>query len=124
MRSQKVFMLATLVLVIAAYFAAGFFRQWSERREAARLERVLAPVITKAVEGSPDPKPELDFIVTTEKSIQVVLRWGQNPEAVIKNDMRERVSTSVRREMAADPKGWGKYMSVIFSDEVVTQGWK
>ena len=102
----------------------GFVRNMQESQEKTRLENLLSPVIAQSVEGTPDPKPSLFFVSPTEKSLMVVLRWDQKPEAAIKNDMRERVSTNLRRELSADPKSWGRHISVIFDDEIVTQGRK
>lgn len=124
MRSNKLVIVLVVVAIAATYLASGFVHSWREGQEKVRLENMLSPVIAKAVEGTTDPKPTLSFVSATDKSALVVLRWEQAVEAPIKNDMRERVSTSVRRELAADPKSWGRHISVIFDDEVVTQGKK
>lgn len=124
MRSNKLILALVVIAIAATYLASGFVHSWREGQEKARLENMLSPVVVKAVEGAPDPKPNLSFVSATDKSLLVVLRWEQTPEASIKNDMRERVSTSVRRELSTDPKSWGRHISVIFDEEVVTQGAK
>lgn len=124
MRSNKMVIILVVVAIAATYLASGFVHSWREGQEKVRLENMLSPVVAKAVEGTIDPKPTLSFVSATDKSALVVLRWEQTVEAPIKNDMRERVSISVRRELSADPKSWGRHVSVIFGDEVVTQGSK
>ncbi|MNK75720.1 hypothetical protein D3C87_952650 [compost metagenome] len=124
MRSNKLVVALVLIAIACTSLVSSFLQSWSERQEKARLENILSPVIAKSVEGTPDPKPSLSFISASDKSLMVVLRWEQKPEAPIKNDMREMVSTAVRRELSADPKSWGRHISVIFDDEVITQGLK
>lgn len=124
MRSTKSTLVLIAVAVVLTYLVTGYARSLNESRERARLENLLTPVITKAVGGTTDPKPKLSFVAATEKSMTVVLNWNQKPEAAVKNDMRERVSSAIRRELAADPGSWGRHVSVIFDDEVVTQSWK
>ena len=124
MRSNKLVIVLVVVAIALTAFISGFIRNWNESQEKARLENILSSVVAKAVEGTPDPKPSLSFVSPADKSLIVILHWDQKPEAAIKNDMRERVSTSVRRELAADPKSWGRHISVIFDDEVITQSWK
>jgi hypothetical protein len=124
MRSRKSAVILIVVTVVLTYLTVGLVRNWNESREKARLENLLSPAVAKAVEGTPDPKPSLYFVSATDESLVVVLRWDQKPEMSIKNDVRERVMSSVRRELAADSQSWGRHISVIFDDEVVTQGWK
>lgn len=124
MRSNKLAIALVLITIAVTSFVLSFVQNWSERQEEARLESILSPVVTKAVEGTPDPKPSISFVSATDKSLMVVLSWDQKPETPIKNDVREMVSTSVRRELSADPKSWGRHISVIFDDEVITQGLK
>lgn len=124
MRFNKWTLALVIIAIAATSLVSSFVQSWTERQEKARLENILSPVIATAVEGTPEPKPNLSFVSASDKSLLVVLRWEQKPEAAIKNDMRERVSTSVRRELSADPKSWGRHISVIFDDEVITQGLK
>lgn len=124
MRSNKLVLALVVIAIVATSLVSGFVSSWRAGQEKARLENILSPVIAKAVEGTPDPKPNLSFVSAADKSLMVVLSWDQKPEAPIKNDMRERVSTSVRRELSSDPKSWGRHISVIFDDEVITQGLK
>jgi hypothetical protein len=124
MRSNKLAIALVLIAIAVTSFVLSFLQAWSESQEKARLEIMLSPIVAKAVEGTPDPKPSLSFVSATDKSLIVVLRWDQKPETPIKNDVREMVSTSIRRELSADPKSWGRHISVIFDDEVITQGLK
>lgn len=124
MTSKKIVAAAVLASATLAFLGARSYQQWREAKETSRMQSLLLPVIAQAVEGTAEPRPELQFAVVTEKSVQVVLRWEQKIEAALKNEMRDRVSAAIRREAAADPKSWGRYVSVIFQDEVVTQGWK
>lgn len=124
MRSNKLVVALVIIAIACTSLVSSFMQKWLENQEKARLENLLSPVVAKAVEGTPDPKPNLSFVTAGEKLLIVVLRWDQKPEAPVKNDMRERVSTSVRRELSADPKSWGRHISVIFDDEVITQGLK
>jgi len=124
MRSNKLVIVLVVIAIAATSLVSNFMHSWKERQEKERLENILSPVVVKAVEGTPDPKPNLSFVSPADKSLIVVLRWEQKPEAPVKNDMRERVSTLIRRELSADPKSWGRHISVIFDDEVITQGLK
>lgn len=124
MRSSKFIIILVILVSAATAFVSGFVRNLKTNQEKTRLEHLLSANVEKAVEGTPDPKPSLSFVFASDESIMVVLRWDQKPEALIKNDMRERVTMSVRRELSADPKSWGRHISVIFDNEVVTQGWK
>jgi hypothetical protein len=124
MRSNNLVIALVVIAIAGTALVSSFVNSWRENQEKARLENILSPVIVKAVEGTPDPKPGLSFVSAADKSLIVVLRWEQTPEPPVKNDMRERISTSVRRELSADPKSWGRHISVIFDDEVVTQGLK
>lgn len=124
MRSNKVVAVLVIVAIAVTALVSSYARDWKEQQEKTRLEAMLTPLIEKTTEGTPDPKPSLSFITVGDKSVVVVLSWAQKPEAPIKNDMRERILTSVRRELSSDPKSWGRHVSVIFDDEVVTQGWK
>ena len=124
MKFNKLSAVLGVVVVIAALVVSSLIRDMQESREKARLLNLLNPVLVKAVEGTPDPKPSISFVSPTKNSLVVVLSWTQNPEAAIKNDMRERVASAFRAELAADPASWGRYLSVIFDNEVVTQGFK
>lgn len=124
MRLDKLSIGVVLVVIVATVGTSNIVRDVREKQEKTRLENIVSPVVVTAVEGTPDPKPSLSFINATEKSLMVVLRWEQKSESVVRNDMRERVSTAIRRELASDPGSWGRHISVIFDDEVVTQGAK
>lgn len=124
MRFNKLSISLIILAVVATVVASNFVRDLREKREKTRLENILSPVIVKAVEETTEPKPSLSFIAPTEKSLVVVLHWEQKTEVVIKNDMRERIISAIRRELSTDPASWGRHISVIFDDEVITQGWK
>jgi len=124
MRSNKVLLALVVIVIVATSFASNWLQGWRAGQEKTRLETLLSPVIEKAVEGTPEPKPNLSFVSATDKTVLVVLHWEETPEILVKNDMRERVSASLRRELSADPKSWGRHISVIFDDEVVSQGSK
>lgn len=113
-----------IIAIAVTSLVSGFLHNMKASREKARLEQLLSTVVSKSVDGTQDPKPSLSFVSASDESVMVVLRWDQKPEAPIRNDMRERVLISVRRELSADPKSWGRHISVIFNDEVITQGWK
>ncbi len=111
------------VAVLITMLVSNFARDIRERHETERFENILIPVVATAVEGTEDPKPSLSLVTVTDKSIALVLNWKQTAASTIKNDLRERVIAAVRGELAAaDPKSWGRYISVSFTDEVVTQG--
>ncbi|MFS4460632.1 hypothetical protein [Bdellovibrio sp. HCB2-146] len=124
MRFNKLSVILVVVAVLATVLVSNIVRDMHDSKEKARLEKIVSPAIDKAVEGTPDPKPKLSFLTPTDQSLVVVLSWEQTPEAHIKNDMREKVSTAIRRELSSDPSSWGRHISVIFDDEVVTQGIK
>lgn len=122
--SNKIIGLIIFLSILTTVLVSNLARNLQENKERARLESVIAPLVDVAVQGIPDPKPVLFFVVTTEKSLMVVLRGSSDSPVEQKNEVRDRVSTAVRRELAVDPKSWGRHVSVIFDNEVVTQGWK
>lgn len=124
MRFNKMSAVLVVVAILATFIVSNVVRDMRDSKEKARLENIVSPVIEKAVEGTPDPTPKFSFLTPTDKSLLIVLSWDQKPEAPIKNDMRERISTAIRRELSSDPNSWGRHISVIFDDEVVTQGIK
>lgn len=124
MKISKLTIFVFVLAIAGTLLVSNLVRESSQKKEKARIEALVAPVIAASVEGTPDPKPSLSFVNVSEKSVMVVVRWEQKPEAAIKNDMRERVTTSIRRELSADPASWGRHISVIFDDEVITQGFK
>lgn len=124
MKFNKKSVLLTVIIIALTSFFYRFAQDIQYQREKKRLETILSPVVTKATEGTPDPKPELFFVIQADRSLLVVLTWRQNPDVSVKNDMRERVLFAVRRELSTDTKSWGRHIAIIFNDEIVTQGWK
>lgn len=122
--SNKIIGLIIFLSFLTTVLVSNLVRNLQENKEKARLESVLAPLVDRAVQEIPDPKPTLFFVVATEKSLMVVLRGSPDSPSEQKNEVRDRVSVAVRRELASDPKSWGRHVSVIFENEVVTQGWK
>ncbi|MFM6929825.1 MAG: hypothetical protein ACKOX6_15250 [Bdellovibrio sp.] len=122
MKFNKHSVILGFVAIVITMLISNFARDIRTQKEKERLENILTPVIVKAVEGTTDPKPSLSLIIATEKSVMVILDWKQTPESAVKNDMREKISTTIRRELAADPASWGRHLSVTFNNEVVTQG--
>lgn len=124
MKFNKFSAILCVVMILGTLLVSSLVREALMKQEKTRLENILVPVIAKAVEAVPDPKPTLHFIIPTEQALLVVLFWKQNPEVSIKNDVRGEVSLAIQRELSMDPASWGRNVSVTFADEVVTQGKK
>ena len=124
MKFNKFSAILCVVAILGTLLVSSLVREALAKQEKTRLENILVPVIAKAVEALPDPKPTLHFLVPMEKAFVVVLFWKQTPEVSIKNDVRGEVILAIQHELATDPASWGRSVSVIFSDEVVKQGWK
>lgn len=122
MQLNKHSVILGFIAIVITILISNFAREMREQKEQTRLENILAPVIVKTVEGTIAPQPTLSFVIATDKSLMVVLNWKQTPDAAIKNEMREKIGTIIRRELAADPTSWGRHISVSFDNEVVTQG--
>ncbi len=124
MRLNKSTIIIMVITISVTAWLTGIVRDHLKTKEKQRLESILSPLVDKATEGGGDPKPRLSFVSPTKKSIILVVRWEQKPEAAIKNEMRERIMLAARKELAADPASWGRHISIVFDDEVITQGWK
>jgi len=57
---------------------------------------------------------------TDKSSIRVAIRWDQNPPLELRNEVRDRILWAVRRELAGEKR----LISVVFTDEITSQGWK
>lgn len=124
MQNQSLRIGIPIAVLAAVLLGTEWFRDFRSRRENARIESLIAPVVSEAVAATPGPRPELSFAVTTGRSALIIVRWDQAPGPEFRNDIRERILAAVRRELAADPKSWGRHVSIAFQDELVTQGWK
>lgn len=122
MKLNKISLAVGIFAVLITLIISDFLESQAEQQEKVRLSGIITPVVIKAVENLSEPRPLIADIDPAMKSLMLVLRWEQKVDVLARSDVRERVSTAVRRELSSDPASWGRRLSVIFDDEVITQG--
>lgn len=122
MKLNKISLAVGIFAVLITLIISDFLESQAEQQEKVRLSGIITPVVIKAVENLSEPRPLIADIDPATKSLMLVLRWEQKVDVLARSDVRERVSNAVRRELSSDPASWGRRLSVIFDDEVITQG--
>ena len=125
MRGDKLRWLLIPAVCFFVIFGAGGVRDLMADREKTRVEALLKPVLDQSFASFPDPKPTLAFLILTDKSVQLVVRLEAKGLTIEdRNALREQILAGIQKELIADPQSWGKFTSVTFIDELVTQSSK
>lgn len=103
-----VFLTAMIHLLIALHaFAAGHHSE-------------LTSAVARAVAYVPKPRPEFSFVIETKEQVRIAVKWDQQPSLDLKNDVRDRILWEAKKTLGNEKR----FVSVVFTDELVAPSWK
>lgn len=122
--SKKFLWWALAVAVVLTWWATGFVKERNHQAEKSRLESLVQAAFDRTSNDPTWPPLKVAFITHTEKSITVVIDLPSGNSLTDRESLRAGVLKIVRADLGADPKSWGRYIAVIFNDELILQGRK
>lgn len=109
------------ILALIGYFAGQFIKKELTRRDMAKIEAEVFPIIRENISNDMKLVIEPDYIVTDQESITVYLKQDTNapgsPEATKSRDFVRQYLKSKIESWRDDSEHQGKEVIVKFNDE-------